>query len=89
VRTNQTTRAATLRWAAPRSKGGAKITGYRLTRNGKDARGRGPVTVTVRASRTSYTFKKLRKGSTYSVTVRAVNTVGAGSAVRKATARLH
>jgi subtilisin family serine protease len=88
VRTNQTSRTATLRWAAPRSKGGAKITGYRVTRNGKDTRGRGPVTVTVRASRTSYTFKKLRKGSTYSVTVRAVNTVGAGSAVRKATAKL-
>jgi subtilisin family serine protease len=88
VSTDQTTRAATLSWAPPTSNGGAKISGYRLTRSGTDAQGRGPVTVTVAATTARYTFKGLTKGSTYSVTVRAVNRVGAGSTVARTTARL-
>jgi hypothetical protein len=88
VSTNQATRAVTLRWAPPTRNGGAKVTGYRLTRDGRDARGRGRITVAVPRSTTRYTFKNLREGAAYGVTVRAVNRVGAGRAVTRTTARL-
>lgn len=81
-------KTATLSWSAPADNGGKKVTGYRLTRNGKDSRGKGAVTVTVSATTRSHTFTRLRKGSAYTVTVRAINAVGAGSVVSKSVAKL-
>lgn len=77
-----------LSWSAPVDDGGSPLTGYRVTRNGRDAKGKGPVSVTVSAKATSYTFAKLRKGSAYTVTVRAVNKAGAGAVVSKSVAKL-
>ncbi|MFL6027575.1 MAG: S8 family serine peptidase [Friedmanniella sp.] len=81
-------KTATLSWARPANDGGKAVTSYRVTRNGRDTRGRGPVTVTVSAKTRSYTFSRLRKGSAYTLTVRAVNGVGAGSSVARSVARL-
>ncbi|SDT35204.1 Serine protease, subtilisin family [Friedmanniella luteola] len=76
---NDRARTATVSWSTPVADGGRAVTGYRVTRNGKDARGQGPVTVTVSAGTRSHTFPRLRKGSAYTFTVRAVNAVGAGA----------
>ena len=81
-------KTAKLSWAAPVDDGGSAVTRYRVTRNGKDAKGKGPVSVTVSAKTTSYTFAKLRKGSAYTLTVRAVNAAGAGPVVSKSVAKL-
>jgi len=77
---SDTARTATIRWAAPLSNGGRTITGYRVTRNGKDSTGAGPRTVTVSASTRTYTFGKLRAGAWYTLSVSAINSVGTGSA---------
>ena len=73
-------RTATIRWGVPLSNGGRTITGYRVTRNGKDSTGAGPKTVTVSASTRSHTFGKLRAGAWYTLSVSAINSVGTGSA---------
>lgn len=76
-------RTGTIKWAPPSSNGGRAITGYRVTRNGKDSAGAGPKTVLVPATARSHTFSKLRSGSWYTLSVRAVNSVGTGAAVSK------
>ncbi|HYP45000.1 MAG TPA: S8 family serine peptidase [Propionibacteriaceae bacterium] len=76
-------RTGTLKWAPPASNGGKAITGYRVSRNGLDSTGAGPKTVLVSASARSYTFSKLRAGSWYTLSVRAMNSVGTGAAVSK------
>ena len=81
-------KSAKLSWSAPVDDGGSPVTGYRVTRNGKDAKGKGPASVTVSAKTTSHTFAKLRKGSAYTLTVRAVTAAGAGPVVSKAVAKL-
>jgi subtilisin family serine protease len=73
-------RTGTLTWSAPLSNGGKAITGYRVTRNGKDSTGAGPKTVLVPASTRSYTFARLRPGSRYTLSVSAVNSIGTGPA---------
>ena len=65
-------RTATLSWSAPASDGGTAVTSYRVTRNGKDTRGRGPLTLTVSGKTRSYTFTRLKMDSAYTLTVRAV-----------------
>ena len=80
---SSTARTGTLKWAPPLSNGGKAITGYRVSRNGKDSAGAGPKTVLVSATTRSYTFSKLRAGSWYTLSVRAVNSLGSGSAVSK------
>jgi subtilisin family serine protease len=76
-------RTGTLKWAPPTYNGGKSVTGYRVSRNGTDSAGAGPKTVLVSASARSYTFSKLRAGTTYTLSVRAVNSVGTGSAVSR------
>ncbi len=88
ARKSDRARTATISWAAPAADGGAAVTGYRVTRSGRDSRGRGPVTVTVSAKTRSHTFPRLRKGTAYTLTVQAVNRVGAGRAGTAAVPRL-
>ena len=76
-------RTGTIRWAPPAYNGGKTITGYRVSRNGRDSSGAGPKTVLVSASARSYTFAKLRAGSWYTLSVRAVNSVGTGAGASK------
>ena len=85
---NDRARTATLTWAPPSSNGGSAVTGYRVTRNGSDAAGVGPVTVTVSAATRSHTFRGLKKGSGYSLSVRAVNAVGTSAGVSRSVAAL-
>ncbi len=73
-------RTATVSWSPPASDGGAAVTGYRVSRDGTDAAGAGPWSTTVAASARSFVFTNLRAGSTYRLTVAAVNEVGTGPA---------
>jgi hypothetical protein len=78
-------KTVTLRWSPPASNGGARITGYRIVRSGKDAAGHTSATANVGSGTRSYTFTKLKPGTTYTLTVRARNQMGlGGSATSKA-----
>jgi subtilisin family serine protease len=83
VTKNDAKHQGTITFAPPTNNGGTTITGYRITRNGKDSAGAGPKTVTVSASTRSYTFTKLRAGAWYTLSVSAVNSVGTGTAASK------
>lgn len=83
VKKNDKTNSVSISWAPPADNGGAALTGYRVTRNGHDAKGAGTKVVTVSARSRSYTFTKLRNGSSYTVSVRAINSLGTGPAVAK------
>ncbi|MCI1787321.1 MAG: fibronectin type III domain-containing protein [Actinomyces sp.] len=63
----------TVAWKAP-ADGGAALTGYTVTLTPDD--GSGPLTQTVEAGRTSFTFTGLTTGLSYTATVSAANTVG-------------
>ena len=80
---SDTAKTATIKWSAPSSNGGKAVTSYRVSRNGTSSTGVGPLTVTVSSTSRSYTFKSLRKGTAYTLSVRAVNSVGAGDRVSK------
>ncbi|MCW2804973.1 MAG: putative family peptidase [Propionibacteriaceae bacterium] len=73
-------KSATIAWSVPSSTGGLRIDKYRVTRDGTDARGGGPKTVTVSGSTRSYAFSTLRAGATYNLQVRAITAAGAGPA---------
>jgi hypothetical protein len=62
-------------WSAPLSATGGPVTGYVVTRSGSTA------TQTLPADARSHTFSGLTAGTTYELSVRAVNTVGAGRSV--------
>ncbi|MET0693572.1 MAG: S8 family serine peptidase [Propionibacteriaceae bacterium] len=85
---NDKKKTGTLKWSAPVNDGGAAITGYRVTRDGKSSTGQGPVTIAVSATTKSYTFTKLKKGSAYTLSVRAVNSAGVGGSVAKKITKL-
>jgi hypothetical protein len=86
--TDDATRSATLRWAAPVSDGGSSVTGYRVARDGIDAGGTGAWSTTVGAAVRSFRFTLLRPWDTYRLSVRALNADGAGPAtVRTVTVR--
>jgi hypothetical protein len=69
---------ATLKWASPVSNGGSPITGYKVARDGTDSKGVGPWSTTDPATATSQTFTSLKPGTTYHLTVQAINAIGAG-----------
>lgn len=71
-------RTAKITWAAPTDNGGHKIKGYRVYRNGKDAKGKGPYNKKVSAKARSFTFKNLKQNTTYSLQVRAKTSKGNG-----------
>jgi hypothetical protein len=66
---------ATVNWAAPSSDGGSPITSYRITPY-IGANAQTPATVTAPAG--SKTITGLTNGTTYTFTVTAINSVGAG-----------
>ncbi|HUH81327.1 MAG TPA: DUF4082 domain-containing protein, partial [Solirubrobacteraceae bacterium] len=70
------TRQALVSWTAPTSTGGSAITGYRIT----PYIGSNPQTATEASSgASSATVKGLTNGTSYTFTVTAVNSVGAGT----------
>ena len=83
VSTKKSAKKATMKWGVPSDDGGDAVTHYRVARNGKDSQGVGPRTVIVSAKSRSYTFSRLRKGFSYTLSVSAINSVGTGVAVTK------
>jgi hypothetical protein len=74
---------ATLTWEPPVWDGGVPITGYRVSRNGRDSGGAGPWSTTVPASARTFTFTHLNVWDTYALTVQAINSVGTGPAATR------
>lgn len=70
------TASATLTWQPPTSTGGSAITGYRVGRDGTDSAGQGPWSGPVSATTTSFRFTRLVPGTTYVLSVQAVNAMG-------------
>jgi hypothetical protein len=60
-------------WSAPSSNGGSAITGYNVYRNGS-------LVTTTAAQTTSYTITGLSNGTSYNITIKAVNNAGSGPA---------
>jgi hypothetical protein len=73
-------RTATITWQPPISSGGSPITGYRVARDAGTVPGQGPWSTTVSATTRSFTFKVLVVGSTYTLSVQAINAQGTGPA---------
>jgi hypothetical protein len=77
---------ATLTWAVTDESGGQStgdpdplpITGWRITRDGTDSAGQGPLAQTLAATTLTTTFTKLAVGRSYTVTVAPVNAAGVG-----------
>lgn len=69
-----------VRWNEPSWDGQTPITGYRLTRSGLDTTGAGPFQVDLPATAREFTLTKLLGSVNYTISVRAVNAVGAGPA---------
>ena len=77
-------REITLRWKAPYGFGTWAVSGYQVTRSGRDVDGKTFSRTSIASSARSYTFGRLRHGTRYTMTVRAVNAAGAGSSASKA-----
>ncbi len=71
--------SATMTWAPPTSIGTSAVTGYRVARDGGSA-GTAGWSTTVAATARSHTFLNLTTGSTYTLTVSAINAQGTGPA---------
>lgn len=69
---------ATISWSPPPGDAGAPVTGYLVGRDGTDSGGGGPWSTSLPASARSQTFTLLRPDTTYTLSVRAINVVGAG-----------
>src|SRR4051812_6652763 len=71
-----------LTWQAPPSGDTARVTGYRVTRNGTDRQGRGPLRTVVPATRHALTISGLRSRVRYTFTVAARSRAGLGRLTR-------
>jgi hypothetical protein len=78
---------ATVQWAAPTVTAGKTITGYKVARDGVDSAGVGAYATTVAATTRSFSMTKLVTGSTYTLSVQAVTSTGAGP-LTKATVKV-
>ncbi len=80
--TTDTVISATARWSAPASDGGAAISSYRVvaSRAGTATTVTKTFTVGTRVSPFTFKFTGLVTGASYTFTVQAVNSVGAGAA---------
>ena len=78
---------STLSWVPPGDAGGLPITGYRVARDGVDARGGGRYSTVVPANARSLRFTLLRPGAVYHFSVQPRNARGFGE-VTVATVRL-
>lgn len=72
--------SATLTWAPPTNSGSSAITGYRVTRDAGSIAGQNPWSATVAATARSQAFTRLLPGSTYTLSVSAINAQGTGPA---------
>lgn len=70
--------AARISFAEPLSPGAKPVIGYRVGRDGFDSLGSGPVAHTIGTGSNIHEFPNLVLGSTYNLTVAAVNAYGAG-----------
>jgi hypothetical protein len=76
VTTDRRAHTATLTWTAPTS--ALPITGYRVARDGRDAKGTGPWSRTVAGNVRAQTFRFLLPGRVYHLSVRAISAAGPG-----------
>jgi hypothetical protein len=70
---------ATVTWGAPTQTGSSPITGYRVARDGTDVEGKGPWSTVVPATTRSFEMTLLRNGTTYTLSVAAINASGTGT----------
>lgn len=73
-------KTVSITWGAPSATNGFPVTGYRVVRTGVDAAGKASQTVDLSATTRSYTFKGLKAGTTYTVSVQAKNAIGFSAA---------
>ena len=71
--------SATVSWRPPTINGASAIIGYRIGRDGVDTAGTPAWSTTVAPTARSATFRLLRVGTTYHVTVQAINGAGGGA----------
>jgi subtilisin family serine protease len=76
-------RKITLRWSPPYGFATWPVSGYQVTRSGRDVDGKTFSRTSIASSARSYTFTRLRHGTRYTMTVRAVNAAGSGSSASK------
>jgi hypothetical protein len=67
---------AALRWSPPASNGGLAVTGYTVTRSGRDTAGHMMAARRLPAGTCAITLRSLAGGRGYTVTIRAVNAAG-------------
>lgn len=72
--------SATVTWSPPTSAGASTVTGYRVSRDGTDSAGAGPLATTVSAATRTLTLSRLVPGRTYELRVAAVNAAATGPA---------
>jgi hypothetical protein len=73
--------AASISWSPPTSPGTSPVTGYRVSRDGVDAKGGGLYSAVVSPSTRSFSMSSLVANRTYTVTVQAVTAAGHGALV--------
>ena len=78
------TGSATIRWSAPAD---PSITGYRVSRDGRDTTGYGAYTTVVAPTVRMYTLDKLIAGHTYHLSVQAINAAGTSPTISIAVVR--
>lgn len=83
VTATATASTATISWQPPTSNGGAAITGYRVSRNGSATSGTGAYSTVVAATVRSFQMNLLFSGTSYTLTVAAINAVGDGPSVSR------